>query len=100
MHGTLIASRLLRGGAWESIVYLKCVTCFVARAYRRVVPLSNPHLPRPPHKYPQDAGVEVGDTLQAVDGTELGSYKQGMALFKKQKGTFKLTVLREEDITI
>jgi len=48
----------------------------------------------------QDAGVEVGDTLQQVDGEHLGSYKQGMALFKKQKGSFKLTVLREDDITI
>lgn len=53
-----------------------------------------------PPPRPQDAGVEVGDTLQAVDGVQLGSYKQGMALFKKQKGSFKLTVLREEDITI
>lgn len=44
--------------------------------------------------------MEVGDTLQAVDGAPLGSYKQGMVLFKKQKGSFKLTVLREEDITI
>ncbi len=35
-----------------------------------------------------------------MDGVHLGSYKQGMALFKKQKGSFKLTVLREDDITI
>lgn len=48
----------------------------------------------------QEAGVEVGDTLQQVDGVHLGSYKEGMALFKKKTGTFVLTVLREADIVI
>lgn len=49
---------------------------------------------------PQEAGIVVGDTLQKVNGEDLGSYKEGMALFKKQTGTFTLTLLREADIVI
>ncbi|CAM9529065.1 unnamed protein product [Ectocarpus sp. 12 AP-2014] len=46
------------------------------------------------------AGVEVGDTLQKLEGVVLGSYKEGMAMFKKQTGSFSLTVLRQDEITI
>lgn len=49
---------------------------------------------------PQVAGVEVGDTLQKLEGVVLGSYKEGMAMFKKHKGSFSLTVLRQDEITI
>ncbi|CAM9947506.1 unnamed protein product [Scytosiphon promiscuus] len=46
------------------------------------------------------AGIETGDTLQKLDGVTLGSYKEGMEMFKKQSGSIVITVLRQDDITI
>lgn len=48
----------------------------------------------------QAAGIETGDTLQKLDGVALGSYKEGMEMFKKQSGSIVITVLRQDDITI
>ncbi|CAB1102341.1 unnamed protein product [Ectocarpus sp. CCAP 1310/34] len=45
-------------------------------------------------------GIEVGDTLQKLDGVTLGSYKDGMEMFKKQSGSVVITVLRQDEITI
>ncbi|CAN0245837.1 unnamed protein product [Ectocarpus sp. 12 AP-2014] len=45
-------------------------------------------------------GIEVGDTLQKLDGVTLGSYKDGMDMFKKQSGSVVITVLRQDEITI
>lgn len=86
---------------WRFLAYIYVDGAFQAclSPTTRILFVSSPALARP-RAPPQDAGVEVGDTLQQVDGVLLGSYKQGMAVFKKQKGSFKLTVLREDDITI
>ncbi|CAM9655777.1 unnamed protein product [Scytosiphon promiscuus] len=48
----------------------------------------------------QAAGIEVGDTLQKLDGAQLGSYKQGMSMFKEKTGSFVITVLRQDEIHI
>lgn len=47
--------------------------------------------------WPQEAGIEPGDTLQQVDGVQLGSYKEGVEIFKKLRGPVVLTVLRQND---
>ncbi|CAB1106835.1 unnamed protein product [Ectocarpus sp. CCAP 1310/34] len=43
------------------------------------------------------AGIEVGDTLQRVGGVPLGTYKEGIELFKKLRGPVVLTVCRQND---
>ena len=45
----------------------------------------------------QEAGIEPGDTLQEVDGVKLGTYKDGVEIFKKLRGPVVLTVLRQND---
>lgn len=45
--------------------------------------------------YSQAAGLEVGDTLQQVDGVQLGSYIDGMETLDKQFGPVVLTALRK-----
>lgn len=43
----------------------------------------------------QAAGIKVGDTLQKLGGVPLGSYKDGIEMFKKQRGDVVLTILRQ-----
>ncbi|CAM9808765.1 unnamed protein product [Scytosiphon promiscuus] len=43
------------------------------------------------------AGIEIGDTLQMVDGVQLGTYKEGIEMFKKLRGPVVLTVFRQND---
>lgn len=44
----------------------------------------------------QAAGLEVGDTLQQVDGVHLGSYMDGMEVLDKQFGPVVLTARRKK----
>lgn len=43
----------------------------------------------------QIAGIRVGDTLQKLGGVPLGSYKDGIEMFKKQRGDVVLTIMRQ-----
>lgn len=66
--------------------------CLCPPFRRRDVICVRPSVPRF-----QEAGIEPGDTLQEVDGVKLGTYKDGVEIFKKLRGPVVLTVLRQND---
>lgn len=49
---------------------------------------------------PQAAGIESGDILYKLDGVPLGSYKDGLSLFKNKTGPVVITCIRQDDVTI
>ena len=48
----------------------------------------------------QAAGIESGDVLYKLDGAPLGSYKEGLALFRNKTGPVVITCIRQDDVTI
>lgn len=48
----------------------------------------------------QAAGIESGDILCKLDGAPLGSYKEGLALFRNKTGPVVITCIRQDDVTI
>lgn len=80
------------------MIVMTIMVVVVVVAMKMMLTLSvsrDPSLPRS-----QAGGIEVGDTLQKLDGVTLGSYKEGMEMFKKQSGSVVITVLRQDEITI
>ena len=48
----------------------------------------------------QAAGIESGDILYKLDGVRLGSYKEGLALFRNKTGPVVITCFRQDDVTV
>lgn len=48
----------------------------------------------------QAAGIESGDVLYKLDGVPLGSYKEGLALFRNKTGPVVITCIRQDDVTV
>lgn len=46
---------------------------------------------------PQEAGVQLGDTLEQLDGVHLGSFQDAIEKLKQRRGTVVLTLLRQKD---
>lgn len=64
----------------------------------------DPPPPPPPHTSvpmircaPQEAGVQLGDTLEQLDGVHLGSFQDAIERLKQRRGTVVLTLLRQKD---
>ncbi|CAM9868270.1 unnamed protein product [Discosporangium mesarthrocarpum] len=45
----------------------------------------------------QEAGVQLGDVLEQLDGMHLGSFQEAIERLKQRRGTVVLTLLREKD---
>lgn len=45
---------------------------------------------------PQEAGVQLGDTLEQLDGVHLGSFQEAIERLKQRRGTVVLTLLRQK----
>lgn len=46
---------------------------------------------------PQEAGVQLGDILEQLDGVYLGSFQEAIERLKQRRGTVVLTLLRQKD---
>lgn len=46
---------------------------------------------------PQEAGVQLGDTLEQLDGVHLGSFQDAIEKLKQRRGTVVITLLRQKD---
>eukprot|EP00752_Nemacystus_decipiens_P003524 g3250.t1 len=46
------------------------------------------------------AGIKTGDILYKLGGVPLGSYKEGLALFRNKTGPVVITCVRQGDVTI
>lgn len=45
----------------------------------------------------QEAGVQLGDILEQLDGMHLGSFQEAIERLKQRRGTVVLTLLRQKD---
>lgn len=67
--------------------------------------ICTPQQPFPPSAHhaffgappPQEAGVQLGDTLEQLDGVYLGSFQEAIERLKQRRGTVVLTLLRQKD---
>lgn len=46
---------------------------------------------------PQEAGVQLGDILEQLDGVHLGSFQDAIEKLKQRRGTVVITLLRQKD---